>query len=235
MRPQHAGLVAAAAVVAAAFAIAAAPTRASAAARGSATAPASAPTAASAPVSGTAAAPALAPAPSAVPALGSAAAPAAAPPAPPSHNVTGKDGKVPSLLTGDQYECARTNPEMTIIDGSEVGTVRVGTNPGHLKFDVKSEPAGLLAGRLHLGGQQPRRLRLGPVQLARRRQGVRGPGPGGQGGHAHHQHQAAHGGRLRGRRRVRHLDDRHGQEHRLRDDGGHGGGVQPTRPRSWSG
>jgi hypothetical protein len=59
-----------------------------------------------------------------------------------SKNVTGKDGKVPSTLVGDQYECTRTNPEMTIVDDSERGTVRLGTDPGHLKFDIKSSPGG---------------------------------------------------------------------------------------------
>ena len=59
-----------------------------------------------------------------------------------SKNVTGKDGRVPSTLVGDQYECARTNPEMTIVDDSERGTVRLGTDPGHLKFDIKSSPQG---------------------------------------------------------------------------------------------
>ena len=57
-----------------------------------------------------------------------------------SKNVTGKDGRVPSTLAGDQYECTRTNPEMTIVDDSERGTVWLGTDPGHLKFDVKSSP-----------------------------------------------------------------------------------------------
>ena len=61
---------------------------------------------------------------------------------PNSKNVTGKDGRVPSTLVGDQYECARTNPEMTIVDDSERGTVRLGTDPGHLKFDIKSSPGG---------------------------------------------------------------------------------------------
>ena len=61
---------------------------------------------------------------------------------PNSNNVTGKDGRVPSTLVGDQYECARTNPEMTIVDNSQRGTVRLGTDPGHLKFDVKSSPGG---------------------------------------------------------------------------------------------
>jgi hypothetical protein len=56
--------------------------------------------------------------------------------------VTGKDGRVPSTLVGDQYECARTNPEMTIVNDSERGTVRLGTDPGHLKFDIKSSPGG---------------------------------------------------------------------------------------------
>ncbi len=59
-----------------------------------------------------------------------------------SKNVTGKDGRVPSTLAGDQYECTRTNPEMTIVDDSERGTVRLGTDPGHLKWDVKSSPQG---------------------------------------------------------------------------------------------
>src|ERR1700743_1691536 len=59
-----------------------------------------------------------------------------------SKNVTGKDGKVPSTLVGDQYECTRTNPEMTIVDDSEKGTVKLGTDPGHLKFDIKSSPGG---------------------------------------------------------------------------------------------
>jgi hypothetical protein len=57
-----------------------------------------------------------------------------------SKNVTGKDGRVPSTLAGDQYECTRTNPEMTVVDDSERGTVRLGTDPGHLKFDIKSSP-----------------------------------------------------------------------------------------------
>jgi len=61
---------------------------------------------------------------------------------PNSNNVTGKDGRVPSTLVGDQYECARTNPEMTIVDDSQRGTVRLGTDPGHLKFDIKSSPGG---------------------------------------------------------------------------------------------
>jgi hypothetical protein len=61
---------------------------------------------------------------------------------PNSNNVTGKDGRVPSTLVGDQYECARTNPEMTIVDNSQRGTVRLGTDPGHLKFDIKSSPGG---------------------------------------------------------------------------------------------
>ena len=78
-----------------------------------------------------------------------AAAPASAPApvptlitSPDSNNVTGKDGRVPSTLVGDQYECARTNPEMTIVDNSQRGSVRLGTDPGHLKFDVKSSPGG---------------------------------------------------------------------------------------------
>jgi hypothetical protein len=74
------------------------------------------------------------------PATASPADAAAPPPAPPSNNVTGKDGKVPSVLVGAQYECARTNPEMTVNDGSERGRVLVATDPGHLKFDIKSSP-----------------------------------------------------------------------------------------------
>ena len=31
---------------------------------------------------------------------------------------------------------------MTIVDDSERGTVRLGTDPGHLKFDIKSSPGG---------------------------------------------------------------------------------------------
>jgi hypothetical protein len=73
---------------------------------------------------------------------GSPAEAAAPPPAPPSKNVTGKDGKVPSHLVGDQYECDRTNPEFTIIDGSERGLVRLTTQPGHPKFDINSSPQG---------------------------------------------------------------------------------------------
>jgi hypothetical protein len=84
---------------------------------------------------------AAAPAPAA-PVLGSPADAAAPPPAPLSNNVTGKNGSVPSALVGDQYECARTNPEMTVNDGSEEGKVRMATDPGHLKFDVKSSPQG---------------------------------------------------------------------------------------------
>jgi hypothetical protein len=79
---------------------------------------------------------------SAVPILGSPADAAASPPAPPSNNVTSKNGRVPSVLVGDQYECGRTNPEMTVNDGSEKGEVRLDTDPGHLKFDVKSSPQG---------------------------------------------------------------------------------------------
>lgn len=61
---------------------------------------------------------------------------------PSSNNVTGKDGHVPSVLTGSQYECARTNPEMTVNDGSEHGTVKLFTDPGHLKLDINSSPQG---------------------------------------------------------------------------------------------
>jgi hypothetical protein len=61
---------------------------------------------------------------------------------PDSKNVTGKDGHTPSTLVGDQYECSRTNPEMTIVDDSERGTVRLRTSPGHLTFDVNSSPGG---------------------------------------------------------------------------------------------
>jgi hypothetical protein len=57
-----------------------------------------------------------------------------------SHNVTGKNGKVPSVLRGDQYECDRTNPEMTTIDDSEYGSVLLRTDPGHLKFDIAAAP-----------------------------------------------------------------------------------------------
>ena len=59
-----------------------------------------------------------------------------------SHNVTGKNGKVPSVLRGDQYECARTSPEMTVVDDSDHGTVRLRTDPGHLKFDITASPGG---------------------------------------------------------------------------------------------
>ncbi len=72
-----------------------------------------------------------------------------------SKNVTGKDGRVPSTLAGDQYECTRTNPEMTIVDDSERGTVRLGTDPGHLKWDVKSSPQGSWEDAYISGGQQP--------------------------------------------------------------------------------
>ena len=104
-----------------------------------AAAPASAALATAAPAT---AAPATAAPLSAAPSLGSPAEAAAPPPAPPRHNVTGKNGRVPSVLTGDQYECARTNPEMTVIDGSEEGRVRLDTDPGHLKLDVRSSPQG---------------------------------------------------------------------------------------------
>lgn len=62
---------------------------------------------------------------------------AADPPA--SNNVTVQD---PTVLTGNQYECSRTSPEMTTNDGSEAGSVKLGTEPGRLKFDIKSSPDG---------------------------------------------------------------------------------------------
>jgi hypothetical protein len=76
------------------------------------------------------------------PAPGSPADAAAPAPAPPSHNVTRRDGRVPSVLIGDQYECARSDPEMTVNDGSEQGQVRIATHPGHLRFDIESSPQG---------------------------------------------------------------------------------------------
>ena len=74
---------------------------------------------------------------------------------PHSNNVTGKDGRVPSTLVGDQYECARTNPEMTIVDDSQRGTVRLGTDPGHLKFDIKSSPGGFWQDAYISAGNNP--------------------------------------------------------------------------------
>jgi hypothetical protein len=73
----------------------------------------------------------------------------------PSNNVTRKNGSVPAALTGNQYECTRTNPEMTVNDGSETGTVHLATSPGHLKFDIKSSPQGAWQDAYLVAGNNP--------------------------------------------------------------------------------
>lgn len=53
-----------------------------------------------------------------------------------SNNVTATKGSDPTVLTGNQYECTLTSPQMTVNDGSEHGNVKLYTAPGANRFDV---------------------------------------------------------------------------------------------------
>ncbi len=59
---------------------------------------------------------------------------------PSSHNVTNKGpgNSDPTELVGKQYECTMTDPEMTLTDDSENGTVSLISSPGSSSFSIAS-------------------------------------------------------------------------------------------------
>ena len=149
---------------------------------------------------------------------------------PNSKNVTGKDGRVPSTLVGDQYECARTNPEMTIVNDSERGTVRLGTDPGHLKFDIKSSPGGSWEDAYISAGNNPDGYDSAQCNWLGVGKGYVIPVPAGAAGTLTASIKLHTVARLRGRRRVRYLADRPRTVHGLRHDS-HDGGVVEQHDR----